>query len=183
MKFEETCLKGAWLIDLDPVEDDRGFFARAFCQQEFAGHGLKPEVVQSNLSYNAQKGTLRGLHYQLPPAAEAKFIRCISGAIYDVIVDMRPDSPTYLQHVGVELSASNRQALYIPEMFAHGYQALADNAEVLYQVSEFYTPGVERGLRYDDPRLAIEWPAAVTVISDKDRDWPMLDENNTGAGQ
>lgn len=174
MIFEETKLTGAFIVRLEERGDDRGFFARTFCQNEFREHGLNPFVAQCNMSFNYRKGTLRGMHYQLPPAAEAKFMRCISGAIFDVIVDLRPDSDTYLQHVGVELSADNRVGLYVPELFAHGYQALTDGAEVMYQVSEFYAPGQERGLRYDDPALGITWPQEVTVISDKDASWSAL---------
>jgi len=181
VKFTETTLSGAFIIDIEPRSDDRGFFARTFCQKEFEAHGLNPCVAQCNLSLNHKAGTLRGLHYQTPPATEAKLVRCIRGAIFDVIVDLRPDSPTYLQHVGVELSADNRRALYVPDLFAHGYQALTDGAEALYQVSEFYTPGVEAGLRYDDPALAIEWPLAATVISDKDQSWPLLNAVSPGA--
>lgn len=171
MIFRETSLKGAFLIELEPHSDARGFFARSFCAREFAAHGLKPAVAQCNLSYNHKAGTLRGMHYQLPPAAETKLVRCTRGAIYDVIIDLRPDSDTYLQHFGAELSEENRAALYVPEMFAHGYQALSDGAEVTYQVSEFYTPGMERGLRYDDPAFGIAWPMPVSVISDKDAAW------------
>ncbi len=176
MLFTETKLKGAFLIDLELREDHRGAFARTFCQEEFAAHGLKSQVAQCNLSFNHKAGTLRGMHYQVPPATETKLIRCTKGAIYDVIIDMRPDSPTYCQHIGVELTAENRRALYVPEMFAHGYQALTDGAEVIYQVGEFYTPGCERGLRYDDPLFAIAWPMPVTVISEKDAAWPYLSE-------
>ena len=157
-------------------EDERGGFARIFCQREFEAHGLNPEVAQCNLSYNHNAGTLRGMHYQLAPAAETKLVRCTRGRILDVIVDMRPDSPTYLQHISAELSEENRMALYVPGLFAHGYQALTDGAEVTYQVGEFYTPGAERGLRYDDPRLGINWPLPVSVISEKDAAWPLLDE-------
>lgn len=176
MLFTETKLKGAFLIDLELREDHRGAFARTFCQEEFAAHGLKSQVAQCNLSFNHKAGTLRGMHYQVPPATETKLIRCTKGAIYDVIIDMRPDSPTYCQHIGVELTAENRRALYVPEMFAHGYQALTDGAEVIYQVGEFYTPGCERGLRYDDPLFAVAWPMPVTVISEKDAAWPYLSE-------
>jgi dTDP-4-dehydrorhamnose 3,5-epimerase len=175
MIFTETALKDAFIIDLEEKPDHRGFFARTFCAEEFAAHGLKPTVAQCNLSFNHQKGTLRGMHYQILPAAETKLIRCTQGAIYDVIIDMRPESPTYLSHIGVELSAENRRALYVPEMFAHGYQALTNGAEVVYQVGEFYTPGYERGLRYDDPLLEISWPLSVTEMSDKDRNWPLLE--------
>ena len=174
MLFSETMLAGAFVIDLNPIEDERGFFARAFCAEEFMQHGLKPAVKQSNISANYRKGTLRGLHYQLTPATEAKFIRCIKGAIFDVIVDLRPESPTYLKHVTIELTQENRTALYMPEMFAHGYQTLIDNTEVLYQVSEFYTPNAEGGLRYDDSNLAIDWPLEVSDISEKDLSWPLL---------
>ncbi len=171
MILTETPLKGAFLVDLELRGDDRGAFARTFCAQEFADHGLKPTVAQCNLSFNYKAGTLRGMHYQVPPAAETKLVRCTKGAIYDAIIDMRPDSPTYMQHFGVELTADNRRSLYIPEMFAHGYQALTDGAEVVYQVGEFYTPGYERGLRYDDPAFQIAWPLPVTVISPKDAAW------------
>ena len=175
MRFEETPLAGAFVIELEPHADDRGFFARAYCAREFEEHGLEPRVVQANLSYNRSKGTLRGMHYQAPPAGEAKLVRCIRGAIHDVIVDLRPDSPTYLQHVGVDLTAENRRALFVPALFAHGFQTLEDEVEVFYQVSEFYTPGAERGLRHDDPALGISWPLEVSEISDKDRSWDLLE--------
>lgn len=175
MILTQTTLKDAYLIDLELREDDRGAFARTFCAQEFAAHGLKPTVAQCNLSFNHKAGTLRGMHYQVPPAAETKLVRCTKGAIYDVIIDMRPDSPTYLQHFGVELTADNRRALYVPELFAHGYQALTDGAEVVYQVGEFYTPGYERGLRYDDPAFGIEWPLPVSMISAKDAAWDLFE--------
>lgn len=175
MKFSETPLKGAFVVELQEVSDDRGFFARAFCAREFEEHGLKPVVAQINLSFNERKGTMRGLHFQQAPATEAKFMRCISGAIYDVIVDLRPDSPTYRRHFGLELSAANRKALYVPEMFAHGYLALTDGAQAYYSASEFYAPGVEHGLRYDDPALGINWPIPVENITQKDANWPLLD--------
>jgi dTDP-4-dehydrorhamnose 3,5-epimerase len=174
MQFTETCLAGAYVIGLEERGDERGFFARTFCANEFREHGLKPAVAQCNVSYNYTRGTLRGMHYQLPPAAEAKLVRCTRGAIYDVIVDLRLDSPTYLQYVGVELTAENRLALYVPELFAHGYETLEDGTEVAYQVSEFYAPGQERGLRFDDPALGIAWPLPVRVISEKDANWPLL---------
>jgi dTDP-4-dehydrorhamnose 3,5-epimerase len=180
MIFTETKLPGAFIVDLEPRGDDRGFFARAFCQREFEAHGLKPLIAQANISFNYRKGTVRGLHFQVPPYAETKFVRCSRGAILDVIVDLRPDSPTYLQHVGVELTAENRRGLYVPERFAHGYQVLDDNTETTYQVGEFYAPAAEGGLRYDDPRLAIAWPLPVTDISDKDRRWPLLSERQIG---
>jgi dTDP-4-dehydrorhamnose 3,5-epimerase len=176
MLFTETKLKGAFILDLELREDHRGFFARTFCMKEFEAHGLKSTVAQCNLSFNHKAGTLRGMHYQVAPATETKLIRCTRGAIYDVIIDMRPDSPTYKQHIGVELTEDNRRALYVPDMFAHGYQALTDGAEVVYQVGEFYMPGYERGLRYNDPAFGIEWPMPVSVISEKDAAWTLLDE-------
>jgi dTDP-4-dehydrorhamnose 3,5-epimerase len=172
MIFTETPLTGAYRIDPEPRRDPRGFFARTWCAQEFAAHGLSPAFVQANLSYSAAKGTLRGIHYQVPPHAENKLLRCTRGTIYDVIVDLRPASPTYRQWLGVELSARNHRMLFVPEGFGHGFLTLTAHAEVTYQVSEFYHPEAERGLRYDDPALGIRWPAAVTVVSDKDRSWP-----------
>jgi len=176
MKFTATDITGVAIIDLELRSDDRGFFARSFCQDEFTDHGLLPMVAQCNISHNHRAGTLRGMHYQLEPATEAKLVRCISGAIIDQIVDLRPESPTYLEHVSVELSASNRRSLYVPPMFGHGYQTLVDDAEVLYQVSERYTPGQERGLRYNDPALGLHWPLDVTAISEKDNSWPLLED-------
>jgi dTDP-4-dehydrorhamnose 3,5-epimerase len=167
--FTETKLKGAFIIDLDRKVDERGFFARAFCQHEFRDHGLKPVIAQANLAHNAKKGTVRGMHFQYPPAAETKLVRCTRGAILDIIVDLRPESPTYLQHISVELNEDNMTALYVPERFAHGYQALRDNTDTSYQVGEFYTPNAEGGLRHDDPRLGLEWPLPVAVISPKDQ--------------
>lgn len=180
MIFIETKLKGAFILDLELRSDQRGAFARTYCAKEFEAHGLKPTVAQCNLSFNYKAGTLRGMHYQTPPAAETKLVRCTKGAIYDVIIDMRPDSPTYLQHIGVELTEENHRSLYVPEMFAHGYQALTDGAEVVYQVGEFYTPGYERGIRYDDPTFKIEWPMPVTVISEKDAAWAPFDAISVG---
>ncbi len=174
MIFTETRLAGAFIVDLEPRSDERGFFARAFCANEFREHAMETRVAQVNLSFSASKGTLRGMHYQLPPAAETKFVRCVRGGIYDVIIDMRPASPTFMQHIAVELTAENRRALYIPEMFAHGFQTLSDDSEALYLVSEFYTPGYERGLRYDDPAFKLNWPLPVSVISDKDANWPLF---------
>jgi dTDP-4-dehydrorhamnose 3,5-epimerase len=176
MRFTETKLAGAYIIDLERREDDRGFFARAFCQREFAEHGLNTRIAQSNVAFNRDTGTLRGMHFQFPPAAETKLVRCTRGAIVDVIVDVRPESPTYLEHVAVELTAENGRALYVPERFAHGYQVLADETETSYQVGEFYAPEVEGGLRYDDPRLGLEWPLPVLEMSEKDRGWLLLDE-------
>jgi dTDP-4-dehydrorhamnose 3,5-epimerase len=175
MIFKETALEGAYIIDLERREDSRGFFARAFCQHEFTQHGLKPVIAQANVAYNHHKGTLRGMHFQIPPAAETKLVRCTRGAILDIIVDLRPESPTYLQHIAVELSADNYRSLYVPERFAHGYQVLEDRTETSYQCGEFYSPPHERALRYSDPRLGLQWPLPVSVISDKDRDAPTLD--------
>ena len=177
MLFTETKLQGAFIIDLDPHLDSRGFFARAFCQKEFADHGLNPVIAQCNIGFNRYKGTLRGMHFQYPPAGESKLVRATRGAVLDVIVDLRPESATYLQHVTVELSAENRRAIFIPERFAHGYQALMDDTETLYQVGEFYTPGSEGGLPYNDPALKLAWPLPVAEISDKDRQWaPLADQ-------
>jgi len=168
MKFTETLLPGSYLIELNPVEDDRGFFARTFCQEEFVDHGLNPHIVQCSLSFNRKRGTLRGMHYQAAPHRENKLVRCTMGAIYDVIVDIRPESPTYRQWVGVELSARNRRALYIPEGVAHGFQTLEDDTEVLYQISSLYEPALARGIRWNDPRLSIQWPLEVSVLSERD---------------
>lgn len=175
MLFIETALKGAYIIDLEPHIDSRGFFARAFCQKEFQEHGLKPVIAQANVAFNHRKGTLRGMHFQFPPTAETKVVRCTRGAILDIIVDLRPESPTWLQHFAVELTEENHLALYVPERFAHGYQVLRDETETSYQVGEFYTPGSEGGLRYNDPRLGLSWPLPVTVVSSKDEAWPLLD--------
>ena len=169
MIFTETKLKGAFIIDLERREDSRGYFARAFCQNEFKAHGLKPIIAQANLASNFKKGTLRGMHFQYPPAAETKLVRCTRGAILDIIVDLRPESPTYLEHISVELNEDNMTALYVPERFAHGYQALCNNTDTSYQVGEFYTPSAESGLRHDDPRLGLKWPLPVSVISPKDQ--------------
>jgi len=174
MIFHKTPLAGAFVVDLEKREDDRGFFARSFCTQEFEAQGIPAQMIQANLSFSARRGTLRGMHYQVPPASEPKFIRCIRGAIWDIIIDLRPDSPSYLAHFAVELSAENRRALYVPEMFAHGNQALTDNVELFYLVGACYTPGCERGLRHDDPALGLEWPLPVTSISEKDQSWPLL---------
>lgn len=174
MKFIETKLKGACIIEPERLEDERGFFARSFCQNEFEAHGLNPRVVQCNISYNKREGTLRGMHYQVAPMAEAKLVRCTRGAIYDVIIDLRPESPTYCQWAPVELTADNRGMLYIPEGFAHGFQTLEDDTEVLYQMSEFYTPDCVRGVRWDDPAFGIEWPLNTKIISEKDKNYPLI---------
>src|SRR5882672_7315045 len=176
MIFTETNLKGAFVIDLERREDSRWFFARAFCQHEFDAHGLKPVIAQANLAFNVKKGTVRGMHFQYPPAAETKLVRCTRGAILDIIVDLRPESPTYLQHIEVELSEDNGRSLFVPERFGHGYQTLRDQTETSYQVGEFYTPGVEGGLMYNDPALKLTWPLPVSVISEKDAVWKLLDE-------
>jgi dTDP-4-dehydrorhamnose 3,5-epimerase len=172
--FTETKLKGAFVIDLERRNDSRGFFARGFCQKEFQAHGLKPIIAQANVAHNIRKGTVRGMHFQFPPAAETKLVRCTRGAILDIIVDLRPESPTYLQHIEVELNEDNHRALYIPERFAHGYQALRDNTDTSYQVGEFYTPSAEGGLAYNDPKLGLKWPLPVFVISDKDQKFELL---------
>ena len=177
MNISSTPLSGVAVVELERKQDDRGFFARTFDRTAFAEAGLEPLVEQCNLSFNHRAGTLRGMHYQVAPATEAKLVRCTAGAIVDTIVDVRQDSPTYLQHFSVELTADNRRALYVPPMFAHGYQALTDCAEVAYQVSEAYTPGTERGLRHDDPALGLSWPLPVTVISPKDAAWPLMGES------
>lgn len=171
MIFHETALKGAFVLEIEKLEDSRGFFSRAFCQKEFEKHGLNPGVVQTNVSYNRKKGTLRGMHYQASPYGEAKLVRCTKGLIYDVVIDLRADSVTYRQWIGVELSGDNHRILYVPENFAHGFQTLADETEVTYQVSQFYTPGYERGVRYDDPVFGINWPLTVSIISEKDKNW------------
>jgi dTDP-4-dehydrorhamnose 3,5-epimerase len=168
MKFTETPLKGAFVIDLEKREDERGFFARAWCQNEFEAHGIYRLPVQANMSYNKKAGTIRGMHYQAAPYQESKLIRCINGAIYDVIIDLRKDSPTYKQWFGIELNADNRTMLFVPEDFAHGFLALKDNSEVMYQVSAFYNFGSERIIRYNDPMFNIKWPIEVSVVSEKD---------------
>ena len=174
MRFTPTPIAGPAFIDIDELVDERGFFARSFCRDEFVAAGLEPAVAQCNVSYNHLAGTLRGLHFQTAEAPEAKLVRCTRGAIIDVIVDMRPDSATLGHHVAVELTAENHRALFIPPLFAHAYLTLQDSTEVHYQVSQPYTPNTERGLRYDDPVLDITWPMAPSVISDKDRNWPLL---------
>ena len=175
MIFTETALPGAFLLDLERREDDRGWFARGFCQHELADRGLNPVIAQANVAFNRVAGTLRGMHFQFPPRAETKLVRCTRGAIVDIIVDLRPESPTYLQSVSVELNEENGRALYVPERFAHGYQTLVDETETGYQVGEFYAPETEGGLAYDDPRLGLAWPLPVTAISEKDSQWQPLD--------
>jgi dTDP-4-dehydrorhamnose 3,5-epimerase len=169
--FEETELAGAYRVRLERHGDERGFFARAFCREEFRDHGLEADVAQANLSVNRRRGTVRGLHFQLPPAAEVKMVRCVRGAVHDVILDLRPESPTFGDSLGVELDDENREMLYVPKGFAHGFQTLTDDAEVFYLVTAAYAPERERGVRYDDPRFEIEWPLEVSEISEKDRTW------------
>jgi len=174
MKFEPTELPGLVLIELEPFQDDRGFFTRIFCRREFSDAGLDADFVQTNHSITHQKGTVRGLHYQHPPDMEAKVIRCIRGAVYDVAVDLRKNSPTYLRYYGVELSESNNRMIYIPRGFAHGFQTLDDHTSLIYQHSTYYRPGAEGGLRYDDPAIGIVWPVPVTMISEKDRSYAYI---------
>lgn len=180
MNVIDTPLQNLKVIEFAATEDERGHFARTFCARVFEHHRLTLPVAQANLSFNSQMGTIRGLHFQIPPHEEAKLIRCTRGAIMNVAVDVRPTSRTFLEHFAVELTHGNNKALYVPKGFANGYQALTDGAEAAYQVSEFYTPGYERGLRFDDPRLNIRWPMHATLVSVKDRSWPLLDEVQVG---
>jgi dTDP-4-dehydrorhamnose 3,5-epimerase len=176
MKFSPTKLPGVWIVDLEKREDERGFFARSWCQREFEQHGLNPRLVQCSVSFNLKNGTLRGMHYQIAPHEEAKLVRCTRGAIYDVAVDLRPASPTHKRWLGMELTADDGRALYIPEGFAHGFQTLSDNTEVFYQMSEFYHPESVRGIRWNDPQFAILWPVASKIISPHDQDLPGLNQ-------
>ncbi len=178
MIFTELELAGAFVVDIEKRHDDRGFFGRAWCAQEFEAHGLKSAIRQINTSFSAHQGTMRGLHYQVDPYQETKFIRCTQGRIFDVIVDLRPESPTFKQWVGTELSAENYRMVYVPENFAHGFLTLEDNSEVYYPTTEFYTPNAERGIRFNDPTFAIEWPAEVSVFSDKDISHDDFDPNS-----
>jgi dTDP-4-dehydrorhamnose 3,5-epimerase len=172
MIYTPTAVSGAYTIDLDRIEDERGFFARAWCVREFEERGLNLVLVQCNISFNAKRGTLRGMHYQAAPHEEAKLVRCTQGALLDVILDLRPDSPTFKQWAGVELSAANHRMLYVPEGVAHGFQTLEDNTEVFYQMSEFYHPESARGVRWDDPVFGIKWPLPDPTMADKDRAYP-----------
>ena len=174
MNFVPTKLDGAWMVEPQPQKDERGFFARTYCAREFGERRLAERFVQCSTSWNVRKGTVRGLHYQLPPSSEVKLVRCTAGALLDVVIDLRPDSATYLESITMELTATNRLALYIPEMFAHGFQTLEDGTEVFYQMTEFYAPKLGRGLRYNDPKLGINWPLPITSISDQDLNWPLL---------
>jgi dTDP-4-dehydrorhamnose 3,5-epimerase len=175
MLFEQTELPGAYLIEIERRPDERGFFARTFCEREFAEHGLPVRFPQCNLSNNLRAGTLRGMHYQAAPLWEAKLVRCVRGAVYDVIIDLRPDSPARYRWLGAELSADNGRALYVPEGFAHGFITLADHTDVFYHMSEFFRPDGARGLRWDDPRFGIRWPIAPSVISERDATYPDFD--------
>lgn len=174
MIFTPTELAGAFIVDPEPRKDARGWFARTYCAREFEAHGLPTHMVQTNMSLTRSKGTVRGMHYQLAPHGEDKLVRCVGGAIWDAIVDLRPQSPTYCRWIGVELSADNGRMLLVPKGFAHGFVTLTDDAAVTYQVSEYYTPASERGVRWNDPAFGIEWPVPVTDMSDKDRNWPDL---------
>lgn len=180
MKFHKTPLQGAYLIEPEKRGDERGWFARVFCEKEMAGEGLIDRFVQVNNSFNAEAGTLRGMHYQLPPSAEVKIVRCVRGALWDAIVDLRPDSPTYLQWHGVELTAENRLAFYVPRGFAHGFVTLVPDTEAFYLASAFYAPDAERGLRWNDPRIGVRWPVEARIISDKDAHWPDFNEDYHG---
>ena len=175
MRFIETILKGAYIIELDPVEDERGFFARSYCRDEFRKNGIEMDIVQCNVSHNRKKGTLRGMHYQEAPYEEAKLISCIKGSMYDVIVDIRKGSPTFGKWTAVELTAGNGRTLYVPKGFAHGFQTLADDTVVYYHISEAYYPESSRGIRWDDPALGITWPAPNPIISVKDRNFSLFD--------
>ena len=180
MIFVETPLQGAYVIEIEKHEDERGFFARSWCAREFDAHGLDHHLVQCNVSFNRLKGTLRGLHYQIPPHAEVKLVRCTKGSLFDVVVDLRKDSPTFLNWFGVELSGTNHRMLYIPKLFAHGFQTVEDDTEIFYQMSEFYEPAAAKGIWWNDPRLAISWPPANRIISTKDQEYPNLDINSVG---
>ncbi len=183
MEFTETNLKGACVLRLKKIEDERGFFARAWCREEFLQHGLNPDMTQLNTAFSHRRGTVRGLHYQLAPHTEAKFIRCTRGAIFDVIVDLRPGSPTLGSWYGIELTADNGLMLYAPEGFAHGYQTLQDNTDMYYFTSAAYAPSAARGLRYNDPLVRIEWPLPVSVVSAVDLKWPGLQEATASFSQ
>lgn len=178
MLFFETPLSGAYLIELEKHGDDRGYFARVFCKQQFDAHGLVSSFVQGNMSLSRCEGTLRGLHFQRAPMQETKLVRCVAGELYDVIVDIRPDSPTYMQSFGADLSAENGHALYVPKGFAHGFQTLAPDTVASYMVDEYYAPEHEGGYRYDDPAFDIVWPRPITEISEKDRNWPLAERKN-----
>ena len=174
MKFQETRLRGVFEIHLEPVADERGFFARTWCEKEFKAHGLNASLAQCNVSFSAQKGTLRGMHYQAEPYSETKLIRCTQGAIHDVVVDLRPNSPTFKHWTAAVLTPENRRMLYVPEGCGHGFLTLEDGTEVFYQMSQFYNPPAARGVRWDDPVFGIEWPLPVTLINERDRTYPLI---------
>jgi dTDP-4-dehydrorhamnose 3,5-epimerase len=176
MNVSQTKIAGVYTIDVERRRDNRGYFARMFCSDEFSRHGLRPVIAQANLSFNARRGTLRGMHFQYPPATETKYVRCARGAILDVAVDLRPESPTYFNHVAFHLSAENGRGLYIPERFAHGFLTLEDDTEVVYLMGDVYKPAAEGGLRYDDPRIGLRWPIPIEVISIRDMAWHPLAE-------
>jgi dTDP-4-dehydrorhamnose 3,5-epimerase len=176
MIFSESRLAGAYTVDIDRRKDDRGYLARMFCADEFSAHGLRSTVAQANVSFNAKRGTLRGLHFQYPPAAETKYVRCTKGAVFDVIVDLRPESPTYLEHLALVLSAENGRGLYVPKRFAHGFVTLENDTELTYLISESHKPNAEGGLRYNDPMLRVDWPLPVWVVSARDTAWSPLCE-------
>lgn len=177
MIFKETELKGAFIIDLEPLQDDRGFFARSFCQNEFKSLGLQSTVAQCNLAFNRSRGTIRGMHYQTPPHAEAKLVTCTHGTIYDVIIDLRLDSPTYTKWLAIELTESRKQMLYVPEGFAHGYQTLTDDTEIFYHMFNFYSQAAAQGIRWDDPFFKIPWPIAKPLVSDRDKSYSNFENN------
>jgi len=176
MIFSETKLAGAYTVDIDRRKDDRGYFARMFCADEFSAHGLRSVVAQASVSFNAKRGTLRGLHFQYPPAAETKYVRCTKGAVFDVIVDLRPESPTWLEHLALVLSAENGRGLYVPKRFAHGFVTLENDTELTYLISESHTPNAEGGLRYDDPMLGVDWPLPARIVSPRDTAWSSICE-------
>ncbi|MDO6439802.1 dTDP-4-dehydrorhamnose 3,5-epimerase [Cyclobacterium sp. 1_MG-2023] len=176
MIFTETKLKGAYIIDVKKIEDERGYFGRVFCKNEFDEVGIESNIAQTNMSFNPKKGTLRGMHYQVTPYEETKLVKCTSGAIFDCIVDLRKDSPTYLEWIGVELTEENNRMLFVPRDFAHGFITLKDNTAIQYFVSQFYAPGAEKGIKWDDPKINIQWPIDVAVISEKDNNHPYLND-------
>lgn len=177
MNFQETKIEGVFIVTLQPISDDRGFFSRTFCSEEFLAHGIKPTTSQSNMSHCEKAGTLRGFHYQLPPHGETKYIRCTKGRILDIAIDLRKDSNTYLQYVAEELNETNKNGMIIPAHCAHAYLSMTDHVDVHYSTSQPYAPGSEKGIRFDDPKIAIAWPVPVTEVSEKDRSWPLVEES------
>jgi dTDP-4-dehydrorhamnose 3,5-epimerase len=178
MIFRETTLSGAYSVEIEQISDERGFFARSFCTEEFSKYGLTTDMAQCNISFNKTRGTLRGMHYQAPPSEEAKLVRCTMGAIYDVIIDIRPTSPTFMKWFATQLNSENRLMMAIPEGFAHGFQTLTDNTEVSYHMSASYEPQQARGIRFDDPSVNIEWPISNVIVSEKDKSYPLLDDES-----